>query len=76
MAAAELLDATACGEDRAGELEFELARRVLDELGGALGSSVLEGGLLTIVRVVRLAELVLRLMPSVATEKAGNGSEP
>jgi hypothetical protein len=76
MAAAELLEATARGEDRAGVLAFDLARRVLDELGGALASSVLEGGPLTIVRAVRLAELVLRLSPSAATQKSRTGSEP
>jgi hypothetical protein len=76
MAAAETLEATARGEDRAGELAFELARRVLDELGGTLAASVLEGGPLTIVRAVRLAELVLRLKASAAPEKASTGSEP
>ncbi|MGH7436093.1 MAG: hypothetical protein ACRENE_10510 [Polyangiaceae bacterium] len=76
MAAAELLEATAGGEDRAGELAFELARRVLDELGGSLASSVLEGGPLTIVRAVRLADLVLRLKASATAEKASTGREP
>src|SRR5579884_609182 len=57
--AVAFLNAVRAGDDVAVDLVSRLAEAVLDETGARLATTVLEGGPLSIMRAIRLAEHVL-----------------